>query len=98
MSPVEACAFGPEGEHHDGELVTCDGCDRPTCDYCGFGHNDVEDDWLCPDCLPALTIMAEVGLDAMLQVCDPDADHPGLSDMEVALTAALSTGLASKVP
>ena len=45
------CAFGPEGEHHGGELVLCDVCGRPTCDYCGCGHNDIEDDWLCPDCV-----------------------------------------------
>ena len=47
------CAFGPEGEHHDGELVCCDECGRPTCDYCGFGHNDEESDWLCPECRPS---------------------------------------------
>lgn len=52
-APLEApCAFGPEGKHHEGELVRCDVCGRPTCDHCGFGHNDEEEDWLCPDHAP----------------------------------------------
>lgn len=46
------CAFGPEGEHHGGELVRCDECGEPTCDFCGYGHNNEEDDWLCPHCAP----------------------------------------------
>lgn len=46
----EPCAFGPEGEHHDGELVCCDICRRPTCDYCGKREEGGDEGWLCPDC------------------------------------------------
>lgn len=40
----EPCAFGPDGSHTDVQVV-CDECGRPTCDFCGDGHNDEEDRW-----------------------------------------------------
>jgi hypothetical protein len=47
----QVCAFGPDGEHCD-VVAACDVCLKPTCDLCGYGHNDEEDDWLCPDHQP----------------------------------------------
>jgi hypothetical protein len=45
------CVPGPSGEHCD-VVAVCDECLKPTCDFCGYGHNDEEDDWLCPDHAP----------------------------------------------
>lgn len=50
LGPCE-CEPDDSGEHCD-VVAVCDGCDKRTCDFCGYGHNEEEDDWLCPDCAP----------------------------------------------